>query len=155
MIRPQSAPAVRHDINIGAKGVAGGAGGYVSRLRVRREEGDGSEVEEEEGDEGGMPDAPSDRVGYDGGHQGRDHAQHQERMAWGGGGGRMSRPNDSGQRRLHRGEVQLTDEDDGDEEELDTKGILMQQTEVLTAELERSKARERELSERLARIETR
>ena len=42
---------------------------------------------------------------------------------------------------------------EADEEELDTKGILMQQTEVLTAELEKSKQRERELADRISHLE--
>ena len=44
-------------------------------------------------------------------------------------------------------------DDEADEEELDTKGILLQQTEVLTAELERAKQRESELFERISRLE--
>ena len=45
------------------------------------------------------------------------------------------------------------DDDEGDEEELDTKGILMHQTEVLTAELQKSKERERELHDRISRLQ--
>ena len=159
MIRPQSAPAVRLD----GRPAAGARGARVAgQDSVDEDQDDNYDDEEEEDEEILDSDAETGgRVPFVGGESG----------------GRRLRPLDSGQVRVKRassGSVtqassQATksllpkgsglpallreSDDEADEEELDTKGILLQQTEVLTAELEKSKQRERDLHDRITRLE--
>lgn len=91
--RPQSAPAVRQQLSLGAKG--GGQGGYVARLRVRREEeGDWEEGLDEEVAEPAPAAPPSSGAGRGGGGGWNTRS---------GGEGKAARPVDSGQRRIQVG----------------------------------------------------
>lgn len=154
MIRPQSAPAVRRD----GQPVAHGANGSAGSQDGADEDDD---LEEEHDDDGILYSDEQD--------------QQPARVPFVGAARVAARPLDSGQRRINRPgggggtgpngsaaphsavpalpDLLHESDDEADEEELDTKGILLQQTEVLTAELERSKQRERALHERISLLE--
>jgi tetratricopeptide (TPR) repeat protein len=163
MIRPQSAPAVRLDGRPVA-GARGARGARAGRDSVDEDE----DEDEEEDDEEEILDSDAEQ-------DGRVPFVAPEGAAL------RLRPLDSGQIRVKRVSpgsgkqanslpkgslpkgslpkgaalpaLLRESDDEADEEELDTKGILLQQTQVLTAELEKSKQRERELYVRLSRLE--
>ncbi len=158
MIRPQSAPAVRLDGRLAA-GARGARGARAGRDSVNEDEDEDEEEDDEEeildsdAEQGGrVPFVAPEGAGLR--LRPLDSGQIRvKRVSPGSGTQASSQPKGSLPKAAALPALLCQSDDEADEEELDTKGILLQQTQVLTAELEKSKQRERELYDRISRLE--